>query len=337
MNNSRKLNTIIRCLSAGIFLLCIFYLSYEMILRPYLSDRAVIEARNLYKAGKETATTVSSNNSQTSLPDSITEDSVTEIEGIKNSAELYDAKGRLKEFSKLMALNEDVKGWLSITGTNIDYPILQSDESDPEYYLYRNINKKYDKAGSLFLNTASSLEENTKNLVIYGHNMKSTNNMFHQLLRYDKLEFYKEHPYITFNSIYAKGQWKIISVIKADANLNDDFFNFARTSFANDEDYLAYIYELRIRSLYHIPVDANEEDELLTLVTCSYELDNYRTVIIARKIRDTESLEIDTQRAVINPNTLYPDSWYLNYNSTKPLLPSFDKAFKSGSIDWYKP
>ncbi|MDF2869469.1 MAG: hypothetical protein K0R05_1044 [Anaerocolumna sp.] len=332
----QKFNNYIRCFSAVIFVLCLLYIGNELLLQPYLSKRAVNEARDLYAAGKEDASTANETTADNTITPMLPSDTDTadNLE-IASSDELYDNEGRLLEFTQLLALNQDVKGWLTVSGTNIDNPVLQSGKEDPEYYLYRNINKDNDKAGSLFLNADSILTENAKNLVIYGHNMKSTNNMFHQLLRYDNLSFYKENPYINFDSIYTKGQWKIIAVIKADADTDNNFFNFIKTSFTDDEDFLEYIYELRIRSIYNIPVDANEKDELLTLVTCSYEMDNYRTVVVARKLRDTETLAIDVQKAVVNPLTLYPNSWYTYYGGTKPVILSFKEALEAGKIQWY--
>lgn len=331
-----KFYNYIRCFSAVIFALCLLYIGKELLLQPYLSNRAVNEARTLYAAGKEDAIAANASTTESLITPAFSDaDTLTDSPEISSPEELYDNEGRLLEFTQLLTLNEDVKGWLTVDGTNIDYPVLQSGKEAPEYYLYRNINRENDKAGSLFLNAGSILEENSKNLVIYGHNMKSTNNMFHQLLKYDKLSFYKEHPYINFDSIYKKGQWKIIAVIKADADTDNTFFNFIRTSFSGDDDFLEYLYELRIRSIYNIPVDANEKDELLTLVTCSYEMDNYRTVVVARKLRAEESLSVDIQNAVENPIPLYPNSWYTYYGGTKPVIPPFNEALEAGIIQWY--
>lgn len=333
----QKFYNYIRFFSAVIFVLCLLYIGNELLLKPYLSNKAVNEARTLYAAGKEDAMAADGATTESLITPALSSDADTLANNSENasSEEQYDNQGRLLEFTQLLALNEDVKGWLTVGGTNIDYPVLQSGKEDPEYYLYRNINRENDKAGSLFLNTGSVLEENAKNLVIYGHNMKSTNNMFHQLLKYDKLSFYKEHPYINFDSIYKKGQWKIIAVIKADADTDNTFFNFIRTSFSGDADFLEYIYELRIRSIYNIPVDANEKDELLTLVTCSYEMDNYRTVVVARKLRVEEALTVDIQKAVDNPLPLYPNNWYTYYGGAKPIIPTFKEALEAGKIQWY--
>lgn len=336
--NINKLIKCIQMLSLGIFVVSALYLGYELVLRPFLSQQAVTEARDLYEASKdETASGPNTDsNSVTEVPDS-QNGSVSDSGDSSDSlpVSLYDSEGRLKEFSALLAVNPEVKGWISIEGTNIDYPVLQSGKDDPEFYLHKNINRKYDKAGSIFLDVNSSVEENTKNLVLYGHNMKSTDNMFHYLLKYDELEYYKTHPTITFDSIYQKGQWKIISIFKADADVNEDFFNFTQARFDNNEDFLEFVYQLRIRSIYNIPVDLTEEDSLITLSTCSYELDNYRTIIVARKISEGEDSGVAVDTAAKNPSILYPASWYANYGGTAPETSSFLEALKAGELFWY--
>jgi len=73
-----------------------------------------------------------------------------------------------------------------------------------------------------------------------------------------------------------------------------EFFNYMIGEFQNEKDFMNYVYNVRIRSLITCPVDVNEDDELLTLSTCSYEFTNFRTVIVARKVRDGESAKVDT-------------------------------------------
>lgn len=337
---------VIRYISLGIFLVSAVYLGYELILRPYISQKAVTEARNLYEASKEEIEKEESKNGDKSADSSITPSaeaassdsaiSASDSSSPADSDSLYDKEGRLKEFSALLSINSDVKGWLTIDGTNIDYPVLQSSKEDPEYYLHRNINRQTDKAGSIFLDVNSSVENNTRNMVLYGHNMKSSDNMFHYLIKYNDIDYYKQHSVITFNTLYQKGQWKIFSIFKADADINDDFFNFTRADFLDDADFLDFLYQLRVRSIYNLPVDLNEKDQIITLTTCSYELDNYRTIIVARKVRKNEDLQVPVENAAKNPSILYPASWYKNYGGTAPKTSSFKEALEAGQIDWYR-
>ena len=75
--------------------------------------------------------------------------------------------------SDAIAVNPDVYAWITIPGTNIDYPVVQSPESDT-YYLRRDINGNYLLSGMIMTehsyNTTTFEDPVT---VIYGHCMDS--------------------------------------------------------------------------------------------------------------------------------------------------------------------
>lgn len=83
----------------------------------------------------------------------------------------------------------DVRGWLTIPESGIDYPVLQSSPEEPEYYLRRDYQGNYDINGSLFLQADCILGE-SGNLTIYGHNMNS-GAMFGNLDQYSSYEYWK--------------------------------------------------------------------------------------------------------------------------------------------------
>ena len=83
------------------------------------------------------------------------------------------------DVKKLKEVNSDVKGWISIPNTNINYPILQG--SNNNYYLNRDINKEYNRNGSIFMDYRNH-EFNDNNTIIYGHNM-NTEAMFSDLIK----------------------------------------------------------------------------------------------------------------------------------------------------------
>ncbi|MBH1940923.1 class B sortase [Mobilitalea sibirica] len=254
-----------------------------------------------------------------------------------------DKEGRLLKFKDLLAKNKDVKGWIKISGTNIDYPVMQPGANDPDYYLHKGFDKKYSKAGSLYLDHRSSVEENTQNYVIYGHNMISTpEKMFHYLKYYKlKLSYYRKHPVITFDTLYHQGKWKIFAVFITTPDAKKDyFFDYRKSTFKNSSEFLNFVYQIRIRSLINIDaVDVNENDQLLTLSTCSYEVnDNYRTVVVARKVREGETTDVKVNSVSFNKKPLYADDYYKRYGGKAPKLPAtFEKALEKGQIKWYKP
>ncbi len=217
-----------------------------------------------------------------------------------------DAKDK---FIKLQEINPDIKGWIFISGTVIDYPVLQS-ASEPEYYLYRNYKKEKSRYGSIFIDNDCKLGPDSKNVIMHGHSMKD-GQMFAELLKFSDLDFYKQNPIIEFDTPDEKGIYKIISVFKTNTlPEHGKIFNYLISEFKGPKDFKNYVDEVLKRSLLDIPVDVNEDDKLITLSTCSYEFKDFRTVVVARKVRDGESSVVDTENATYASNPLMPDCWY---------------------------
>jgi len=250
---------------------------------------------------------------------------------------LRDKQGRLIYFKDLLANNPDTKGWITFPNTNIDYVVMQNDK-DPLFYLRRNFKGDYHKAGCLFIDENSTVENNPKNIVIHGHNMHSTNNMFHYLEFMKKLDYLKSHTTFDFDTIYQTGQWKIISVFLTNgSNKDEPFFDYTKTIFNDSSEFLNYVYQLKIRSIYNIDsVDINEDDELVTLSTCTYEIPNYRLVIVARKLRPGEDPSVNTDKITENNEAVYPNSYFVHFKKQAPKLPTtFEEALAQGKINWF--
>lgn len=203
-------------------------------------------------------------------------------------------------FYQLSAINSDIIGWINIPNTVVDYPVLQSSIEQSQYYINRDYNKKSTKYGSIFMDSRCNPIEESSNLTLYGHNMND-GQMFAALLKYDDLEFYKSSPIINFDIMGTKGKWKIISVLKTNVGrYKETDFDYTIPKFESDEDFLNFADNIKNRSIINIPVDIQKDDILITLSTCSYEKKDNRTVVIARKIRENESKEVDVNKAYYN-------------------------------------
>lgn len=232
------------------------------------------------------------------------------------SVDYYSDKINPK-FLSLYKKNKDIIGWINISGTNIDYPVMQSKED--EYYLRRGFDKEYSREGSIFASKNSSVKykKESKNIMLYGHHMVSTGTMFKQLDKYLDLKFYKKHPNITFDSLYRDGEYKIFAVFITNAIKSQDngnFFDYQKTSFSSDDEFAKWINEARTRSIIKTGVSISKKDEILTLQTCndSFESEDEkaRLIIMARRSRTGEEKTTDTSSATLNKNPKYPQIWY---------------------------
>lgn len=218
----------------------------------------------------------------------------------------------LSAIELLLRENSDFKGWITVPNTKIDNPIYQTDNND--FYLTHNQQKQKSVYGALFFDCKNVITESEtdKNLVIYGHHMKN-GSMFANLTKYKQLSFYKQNPTIEFSTLYKKGTYKIYAAFVLNASKADDndyIYNISRKSFIDDDDFDSWVNEARQRSLINTGVDVKNGDNIITLVTCTYDFDNARFVVMARETREGEDPNEDTSKAAANPSPRYPKRWY---------------------------
>lgn len=189
----------------------------------------------------------------------------------------------LPQYVELVAQNGDMVGWISMTDTNINYPVM-SCEGDTEFYLSHDFYKNPDRHGVPFMDSSYCDIYNSDNLIIYGHNMHD-GTMFADLQKYTNADFCKNHPFITFNTIYTEYTYQIIMVFKIEESDTQKFPYHTITQFAPSSvtvhDYLA---RAKYYALWCDEQKINDDDKLLTLSTCEYTLSNGRLVIIAKRL-----------------------------------------------------
>lgn len=216
-------------------------------------------------------------------------ESLRALAGIPAETEVTAAAGEAGDglsasaspYTALYEMNQDFTGWLSIPGTSIDYPVMQTPD-DPEYYIDKDFNGDRDANGTLFLDGRCTPESG--NLIVYGHNMKS-GRMFGTLEEYENEAYYREHPKIRFDTLAKQGTYEIIAVFISQVypKDSDEFKFYVYTEFPTREAFDAFIYNIKAVSLYDTGVEAGYGDSLLTLTTCEYLRDNGRFVVVARK------------------------------------------------------
>lgn len=177
-----------------------------------------------------------------------------------------------------LSINQDFMGWLQIPGTNIDYPYVRS--QDNEDYLKRDFNGNYSEAGTLFMDYRNLGNFNDQHTLIYGHNMKNKS-MFHNLTYYQDPDFFSQNQLIKLSGLYETRTYKIFSVYEISA----DGYVFT-LNFKNNADYLAYLIALEDLSLHRQDIELKANQRLLTLVTCSYGVNNGRTIVHAIEVSD---------------------------------------------------
>lgn len=193
---------------------------------------------------------------------------------------------RMLQVEELQKENSDVIGWLEIEGTNINYPVLQGEDND--YYLTHNYKHEKVSGGSLFLDCNCDFRRPSDNLLIYGHRHKK-GLMFEDLIKYKDESFYKEHKTIRFTTADEDATYEILAAFNSRVyyqNETDVFRYYYFIDAENRNQFNEYVNNSKKVSLYDTGVMAVYGEQLLTLSTCDYRVENGRFAVVAKKIKE---------------------------------------------------
>ncbi len=188
----------------------------------------------------------------------------------------------LPEYLPFYEMNPDYFGWLTIEGTEVDYPVVYTPDR-PEYYLRRAFDGSDSRSGVPFMDANCSGEGNY--FLIYSHNMKN-GSMFGQLLYYLDAAFQKEHPLIQFDTLYERHTYEVMAVFLSkvyymDEDYQNAFLYYEYYDLPNEEVFNKYMTQVRRAALYDTGVEAEYGDSVLVLSTCNYHTEDGRLVVVA--------------------------------------------------------
>ncbi|MBS6955258.1 MAG: class B sortase [Enterocloster asparagiformis] len=186
------------------------------------------------------------------------------------------------DFDALRAENPDTIGWITIDGTNINYPIVQGTDND--FYLNHDFNGQENIAGAIYLDFESQGNWDGRNNIIYGHNMKN-GSMFKDVVKYKDEAYFKEHQFFTIYTPEREIRLKSVAAYYGEAKPI-----VRKTRFKSQESFDAFVKEMLSPCTYAEPVQYPART-LYTLVTCSYEIDDARTFLFAVEV-DEDGNEI---------------------------------------------
>ncbi len=194
------------------------------------------------------------------------------------------------EFVEAHSINPDVVGFLHVPAKTVDDIELFVLQRDNEFYLTHDFYGEEKKSGALFLDEANEIWPQDQHMIIYGHNMKN-GTMFARLTRYKSIDYAYNNPFVYFDTLYEKGAYVVLAAIRLPANeMLTEGFN-VRTFTFGDTSFKSFMYDIRKNALYVTNVGADENDQLLSLITCAYNEDDERFLLITRRIRENETEE----------------------------------------------
>ena len=131
----------------------------------------------------------------------------SQYEEVQEIAKTEEKEASGIDFAALRKINEDVKAWIYLEDTAIDYPVLQTTNND--YYIYHMFNGQENGAGSIFIDYRNEKPFKDFVTVLHGHRMKD-GSMFKPLVQYSDPEFYKSHKVIEITTPKQKYNCKVL-------------------------------------------------------------------------------------------------------------------------------
>lgn len=254
-------------------------------------------------------------------------------------------EGIQKKYKNLYAADKNFVGWLRIPNTAIDTPVYQNkQDSGNDYYIKRDLwSGKWSRYGTNYMHSGNDILNMSRNTVIFGHNFDDDQDdvyddlIFGEMEQYRQLEFYKENPVIEFNTLYKDYKWKVIACFLTNGSKAGDngYVFYYISPDMTDDNFMEFIDEIEQRSFIHTGVDVLASDKILTLSTCTYYFDrggalqDARSVVIARMVREGESEYVDASKATLNENVRFPQLYYNVFGGTNPYR-NADKWYPVG-------
>ncbi|MCM1214430.1 MAG: class B sortase [Lachnospiraceae bacterium] len=169
------------------------------------------------------------------------------------------------DFEYLWTVNEDIIAWITIPGTNIDYPVLRHPSNDG-YYLNHNIDGSPGYPGCIYIESLNSADFTDANTVLYGHNLKAKT-MFTELHRFENRDFFDENDEVIIYLPDRELHYQIFA-----AHVYDDRHLLYSFDFADEDIYAGFlqsIYDIRDMSAnINRDLTVTSQDRIITMSTC---------------------------------------------------------------------
>lgn len=175
--------------------------------------------------------------------------------------------------SDLLSMNPDCFGWLSIAGTNINYPVMHT-PNEPQKYLNKNFYGEYSQSGVPFLDSRCSPD--STNLIVYGHNMNN-GTMFADLCNYTDYSYFTQNPTVILETKEETKAYTVFAVMEVKSD--DSWYRFITADTRRDYD--SKIKYAKVYSLYDTGITPEYEKQILTLSTCYGGNSDNRILVLA--------------------------------------------------------
>jgi sortase B len=183
-------------------------------------------------------------------------------------------------FEYLQSINPDAYAWLTVYGTNIDYPIV--DGYDNVKYVNTSVEGKYSLSGAIFSDYRNGLNFTDFNTILYGHHMDN-NVMFGEIPNFSDKAYFDAHRY---GKVYFDGQERGLEFF-AFVHTNENDYKVFRANITEADKQQEYLDMLLMKAInIREDVSVSIDDRIVLLSTCSPSTTSGRDILVARLTDD---------------------------------------------------
>lgn len=176
---------------------------------------------------------------------------------------------------ELMAINPDTRGWITLDGTHIDYPMVQG--RDDMEYVNKNVMGEFSLSGSIFLSVENKADFSDPYMLTYGHHMDN-GGMYGDVMEFLEKDYFDKH--LTGHLFLPDGRARkldVFAVIECDA--------YDRMIYGVEEKkghVMELVEYLKSHATNFRDIGMKESDQIMALSTCVSAETNGRAVVMAR-------------------------------------------------------
>lgn len=177
------------------------------------------------------------------------------------------------KFIELQKINQEIVGWLRLEGTQLDNPVLQTNNND--FYLHHNYAGEKSRAGSIFMDYRNEI--NARHTILYGHVMRN-GTMFGELAKFAEQNYVEAHPYFIYETPSERYRLEVFAAYET----TTDFY-YIETEFT-DTSYAEFLQTIQQKSQIMMPVTVTANDSIITLSTCTTSPNDDERFVVHAKI-----------------------------------------------------
>ena len=182
------------------------------------------------------------------------------------------AEGTKVLSDELLAVNPDIRGWITVPDTHIDYPVLQG-ETDFDY-LNRDAYGSYSAAGSIYMDSGNAPDFSDGYTLLYGHHMRN-GGMFGDVENFLLDDYFASHPEGVLFTRERVEQICFFACLRADA-FDEKLYSPELSRGREIGEWLDYIKRL---SLQYRECGLDGDERIIGLSTCADSVTNGRILL----------------------------------------------------------